>query len=107
MNVRRTSLAAKQGGTTLARGTYGYDNAGRLLTVTDGTLNSTYSYLAKWRLIGQITHRQSSTVRMTETRQYDLLNRLTSLTSVPAAAGQLPVSFAYQYHGMPFRFSTK
>jgi YD repeat-containing protein len=98
MNVRRSRLAAKQGGRTLACGTYGYDNAGQLWTVTDDTLNSTYSYLANSRLISQIMHRQSSRVRMTETRQYDLLNRLTSLATVPAAAGQLPVTFAYQYN---------
>ena len=34
---------------------------------------------------------------MTDTRQYDLLNGLTSISSTPAAANQLPVSFGYQY----------
>jgi hypothetical protein len=35
---------------------------------------------------------------MTETRQYDLLNRLTSITSTPASAAELPVGFSYQYN---------
>jgi YD repeat-containing protein len=96
--LRRTFLAALNGGTTLSSGTYGYDNAGRLSTVTDGTLNSTYSYLANSRLIGQITHRQNSTVRMTETRQYDLLNRLTSIASVGTGSSPSLSSFAYQYN---------
>jgi RHS repeat-associated protein len=96
--LRRTFLAALNGGTTLTSGTYGYDNAGRLSTVTDGTLNSTYSYLANSRLISQITHRQSSTVRMTETRQYDLLNRLTSIASVGTGSSPSLNSFAYQYN---------
>jgi RHS repeat-associated protein len=96
--LRRTSLTGRKDGTTLVSGTYGYDTAGRLSTVTDGTFNSTYTYLANSPLIGQITHRQSSTVRMTETRQYDLLNRLTSITSTPASAAELPVGFSYQYN---------
>ncbi len=70
----------------------------RLSTVTDGSWNSAYTYLANSPLVSQITHKQSTTTRMTETRQYDLLNRLTSIGSTPAGAEQLPVSFAYQYN---------
>ncbi len=35
---------------------------------------------------------------MTDTRQYDLLNRLTVISSLPAGAEQLPVGFVYQYN---------
>jgi RHS repeat-associated protein len=87
-------VAALNGGTTLTSGTYGYDNAGRLSTVTDATLNSTYSYLANSSLIGQITHRQNSTVRMTETRQYGI-DQLES-RGVPGAFDVLGIAHAQQ-----------
>ena len=96
--LRRTYLAAKKNTTTLASGSFGYDTAGRLSTVTDGSWNSTYTYLANSPLVSQIVHKLNSTVAMTDTRQYDLLNRLTSISSTPAGANQLPVSFAYQYN---------
>ncbi len=96
--LHRTSVAAKKGTSTLASAAFGYDTGGRLSTVTDGTWNSTYTYLANSPLVSQITHKQSTTTRMTETRQYDLLNRLTSISSTPAGAGQLPVGFVYHYN---------
>ncbi len=96
--LRRTYLAAKKGTSTLASAAFGYDTGSRLSTVTDGTWNSTYTYLANSPLVSQITHKQSTTTRMTDTRQYDLLNRLTSISSTPAGAGQLPVGFVYQYN---------
>ncbi len=96
--LRRTYLAAKKGTSTLASAAFGYDTGSRLSTVTDGTWNSTYTYLANSPLVSQITHKQSTTTRMTETRQYDLLNRLTSISSTPAGAGQLPVGFVYHYN---------
>ncbi|MCL4181737.1 MAG: hypothetical protein KJ072_28880, partial [Verrucomicrobia bacterium] len=97
--LRRTDLALKNsGGSTLASAVFGYDNAGRLSTVSDGTFNATYSYLANSALIGQILFKTNTTTRMTVTRQYDLLNRLSAINSSPSASGQLPLGFDYQYN---------
>jgi RHS repeat-associated protein len=77
---------------------YGYDTAGRLSTVGDGAAQATYGYLANSALVEEITFRQSGTQRMKTTRQYDRLNRLTSVASAPSGANQFPVGFAYQYN---------
>ena len=93
--LRRTSLWLGNQPSTLQSINYGYDNASRLQTVTDnsaGTADSaTYSYLANSPLVSQIVFKQSTTTRMTTTKQYDYLNRLTAISSaVP--------SFAYSYN---------
>jgi len=66
--------------------------------VTDNGSGSsaTYSYLANSPLVGQIAFANGGQTRMTTTKQYDYLNRLTSISSVPSAAAV--VSFAYQYN---------
>lgn len=65
-------------------------------SVTDGNNNSAvYAYLANSPLIQQITFNQGANARMTTSRQYDYLNRLTQIASVPGAG--FPVSFNYTY----------
>jgi hypothetical protein len=91
-DLRRTNMALLNGATTLCRTTNGYDNASRLATVSDGTNVATYSYLANSSLVGQITFAQSGTTAMTTSKQYDYLNRLSSIASTPSN------SFAYQYN---------
>jgi hypothetical protein len=62
---------------------YGYDNASRLLSVNDWNNNSaTYSYLANSPLVSQITFQNGATTRMTTAKQYDDLNRLTSVSEM-------------------------
>jgi len=75
--------------------TYSYDDASRLDEVTDGTVSATYSYLAKSPLIGSITYENGATTRMTATRTYDHLQRLTQITSVPSADSALGYSYRY------------
>jgi YD repeat-containing protein len=53
--MRRTAFEANTSSVVKASFTYGYDNASRLQTVTDGTNNATYSYVANSPLVGQIT----------------------------------------------------
>ncbi len=76
---------------------YGYDNASRLASVSDGTYSANYSYLANSPLVSQILFKQSSATRMTTTKYYDYLNRMTSVASVPAS-GATPWSFGYSYN---------
>src|SRR5271157_750072 len=92
-DLRRTSMGLWNGSATLCQAIYGYDNASRLASVGDGNGNSNkYSYLAYSPLVGQIVYQQSGTTRMTTSKQYDYLNRLSSVSSTPSN------SFAYQYN---------
>jgi YD repeat-containing protein len=103
--LRRSQLQPKNGGTPLSTTTYGYNaQSGRLESVSDGTHSATYSYLANSPLISQITFKQSTTTRMTSSKQYDRLNRLLSIASTPSGTGILPVSFSYQYNDANQRY---
>jgi RHS repeat-associated protein len=58
--------------------------------------SATYSYVANSPLVGQIVHKQSGSPVMTTTKSFDLINRLTSISST--AAGSAVASSAYQYN---------
>ena len=92
--LRRTAVALDTQPSTLVN--YAYDSAGRLNTVTNGNYNAVYAYLANSPLVSQITFRSNSTARMTTTKSYDFLNRLSSISSVPSASSA--VSFSYSYN---------
>jgi RHS repeat-associated protein len=94
--LRRTNVSVKNGTSVLAGTGYGYDNASRLATVTDGTNSATYTYVANSPLVGQIEFKNNGNTRMTTTKAYDKLNRLTSIANVPTA--DTTVSFAYDYN---------
>ena len=91
-DLRRANMALWSGLSALVQAIYGYDNASRLTFVTDGTNSAAYSYLANSPLVGQIAFKQSGTTVMTTSKQYDFLNRLSSIFSLPSN------SFAYQYN---------
>jgi hypothetical protein len=73
-------------------------NASRPNNVTDGTFSADYSYVANSPLIGQITFKQGSTLRMTTTKSYDYANRLMSISSQPAASGASAISYNYAHN---------
>ena len=86
----RTSLRAEVGGTELET-TYGYDDAGRLDSVTDPN-NGTYSF--DYDNAGRRTRLdQPNGTRTTYT--YDTLNRLTNLTTVHVPSSTSIQSYAY------------
>ncbi len=94
--LRRGSLSVNTQPTAVNI-TYGYDAASRLQTVSDGNGDSaTYNYLANSPLVRQIGFAQSGTTRMTTTKQFDYLNRLTQISSVPSVSSA--VSFSYLYN---------
>jgi RHS repeat-associated protein len=95
-DLRRTNLTSLNGASTLALAAYGYDNASRLSTVSDGVNNAAYSYLANSPIVSQIVFKQSSTTRMTTTKSYDYLNRLTQISSAPTTTNA--ISFNYSYN---------
>ena len=103
--LRRTALVALNGATAILNDSFSYDTASRLQTVTDNAGNLvTYSYLANSPLVGQILFANGGQTRMTTTKQYDFLNRLNQISSVPLAApqpgggGSPAVTFTYQYN---------
>jgi len=93
--LRRTVLAAIDSA-TLAKTLYGYDAASRLSSVSDGTNSATYSYLANSPLVSQIVFTNVNSLRMTTTKSYDYLNRLTSISSANASSVILD-SHGYTY----------
>jgi RHS repeat-associated protein len=94
--LRRFAVGLSTQPSTLTQ--FGYDNASRLSSVTNGSNTAGYTYLANSPLVGQIAFKQSGTTRMTTTKQYDYLNRLTSISSAPSGTGVAPVSFSYTYN---------
>jgi YD repeat-containing protein len=109
--LRRQTLQLKNGGATLRTHTYGYDNASRLSTVNDGANLATYGYLPNSPLVGQLTFRQgqqpTSPLRLTTTRQYDQLNRLSSIDSVNTEAVPSSSAFSYGYNAANQRVATR
>ncbi len=99
--LRRSNLCALNVTAPLLQDSYGYDAASRLQSATDNTTtanpySATYSYLANSSLIGQVAFASNGVSRMTTTKQYDFLNRLTQVSSAPSGASA--VSFTYAYN---------
>ncbi len=61
----------------------------------DGTNSASYGYLANSPLVGGITFQRNGQTVMTTTKQYDLLNRL---TSIGTAGGTNAFSYNYSYN---------
>ncbi|MCW5551781.1 MAG: RHS repeat-associated core domain-containing protein [Verrucomicrobiae bacterium] len=101
--LRRATNGLWNGSTWLAQTRYGYDDASRLRTVAGGTNTVAYSYLADSALVGEIGFTNGSTRRMTTSKSYDFLNRLTNIVS--SGTGFQPVSYAYQYNSANQRTS--
>jgi len=101
---RRTNLTVYQSNNPLVQQSFAFDSASRLSSVStldsgQGTLDSaTYSYLANSPLVGQILFTNNGVRRMTTTKQYDCLNRLTQISSVGGASSASPISFNYNYN---------
>lgn len=99
--TRRTNLSALSSGSQLLSATYGYDNASRLISVADGNGNSaTNSYAINSSLVDQLVFLNNGSIRMTTTKQYDFLNRLTQISSQPSASYMLPLSYNYSYNSV-------
>jgi len=90
--LRRSVLSSSAGVSPVS---YTYDAASRLETVTADTNSATYTYLPNSSLVSNIVFRQGSTTRMTTTKSYDTLNRLTSIASVPSASSAVSYSYSY------------
>jgi hypothetical protein len=79
----------------LATARYTYDVASRLKTVGDGEREVSYSYLENSPLLEHVEYRNGEDLRMTTRKQYDQLDRLTSIESQPS--NDFPVRYACEY----------
>jgi hypothetical protein len=57
-----------------------------LLDLSDGMKTAFYGYVANSPLVGQIAFANNGTVRMTTTKTYDNLNRLTAILNSAGAS---------------------
>jgi len=97
--LRRSSMKALNGASVIVSDVFNYDAASRLASVADQNNNSaTYSYLANSPLVSEIVFQNNGVTRMTTTKQYDYLNRLTQISSAPSAAHVLPLTYNYNYN---------
>jgi hypothetical protein len=48
--------------------------------------------------VGQIVYATNGATRMTTSKTFDDLNRLTVISSLPSAQGLLPTTFSYNYN---------
>jgi RHS repeat-associated protein len=94
--LRRTSFQIVTGAVVKATFNYGYDAASRLFAITNGNYNASYTYLANSPLVSQITFRSNAITRVTTTKSYDYLNRLTGISSAPSGAST--INFNYNYN---------
>jgi RHS repeat-associated protein len=93
--LRRATNGALNGATWLTQSRFGYDAASRLKTVSEGTNTVAYSYLANSPLVENVWFTNGSALRMATTKQYDYLNRLKQISSVPSAASAVTFNYAY------------
>jgi RHS repeat-associated protein len=101
--LRRTNMSVLSGASVLSLSVFTYDSASRMHSAGDGANTATYSYLANSPLIQNIYFTNNGVQRMVTTKNYDNLNRLTSISSVPSASSA--VSFNYGYNNANQRTS--
>lgn len=95
--LRRTNVTLYKDGSKVVSHGFSFSADGRLGTVTDGTNSATYSYVANSPLVEQIAFKRTGQTRMTTSKLFDKLNRLTQIRSVDAQS--VPVaSFDYNYN---------
>ena len=75
---------------------YQYDDASRLNRVVNGNHDISYTYYSDSNLINTINFISGSNQVMTTTKNYDFLNRLTSISSAPTVSPA--VSYQYDYN---------
>jgi hypothetical protein len=78
--------------------------ASRLLTLGDGDNDwITYSYLDSSPLVSQFSFNNNGALEMITTKTYDLLNRLSAVSSAPAGAALAGAAYQYNAAGQRVR----
>ena len=78
-DLRRTRLRATLAGRAQVTQDYGYDAAGRLQSATSGSFSAEYAYHANSPLVSTVSPRYHGHNRLVTTKQYDFINRLSSI----------------------------
>ena len=91
---RRTGLQLKQNNTAVYSNSYAYDVQGRIATVGDGTNTATYSRVPGTNLLNSTTISQGGVTKLTTSRTYDSLYRMTGISS---ASGTVTKAYNYTY----------
>lgn len=86
--------------------TYGYDDASRLRTVSDGSHSATYTYVANSPLVDNLLFKQGAATRMTTTKQHDNLNRLSQISFSVNSSSSPHQSFGYTHNNVNQRVRT-
>ena len=94
--LRRISLGLRDPASLLFEEDFGYDLASRLLSITNDDKTVMCSYIPNSSLVDQITYKENGVTRMTTTKSYDNLDRITQISSVPSASSA--VNFNYSYN---------
>jgi len=94
---QRTGLDVKLGTTTLHTAAYTHDPAGRLQAVSSSDYSAAYTYQPNSTLWDTVTFKNGQNTRLVTTRQYDRLNRLTSIASVGRTSSPIPICWTSQY----------
>jgi RHS repeat-associated protein len=97
---RRATNGVFYSGQWRAQSAYTYDNASRLATASLPLANVSATYgrdIANSPLLSALTFREGGNTRLTVSRNYDLLDRLTSMQSAPAGVGESLIKTAYAY----------
>jgi RHS repeat-associated protein len=81
---RRKTNGLWNGTAWLSQTHYGYDSASRISTVDDGADSVTYNYLPNSPLVSQMLFTNAGTLRLTTTKSFDYLNRLSQISAAGA-----------------------
>jgi RHS repeat-associated protein len=98
--LRLRDLSVSSASSVFNQTTYAYDDASRLSTVTAGPNTATYGYLTNSALVQSVTFANNGATRLTTTKTYDNLNRLSAISNQPSASGALnsqPSTLNYSY----------
>jgi hypothetical protein len=87
--LRRSSLDS---GTGILPVTFTYDAASRLSSVAQASLLASYSYLRNSSLVSNITFKTGGVTKMTTTKAYDNLFRMTSIRTQDSGLTTLSVA---------------
>ena len=76
---------------------YGYDSASRLASVSalDRGISVSYAYLTNSSLVSGLTFQQGGVTRMTTSKQFDAINRLTQISSLPSGTSAVSSTYGY------------
>lgn len=94
-HLRRNQLGVALNGSSIYTVGYGYDVGSRLGWVTNGNSLISYEYHTNSPLVYRTTFKQSGTTRLTTTKQYDALNRLTYIGNEAGAGGTELCAYDY------------